>query len=140
MKISEKWLTMALLFLSGGMIYWFPFFTDIFYVPVEEAFGFSNTQIGILLSTFGAVSMLTYVPGGWLADRFSPRKLITIALVTTALGGLPSLSISIRVSSPWADIIAVSNNAKIILLRTLLISTMIISGMPQSYAWYRDVR
>jgi nitrate/nitrite transporter NarK len=32
--------------------------------------------------------MLSYFPGGFLADRFSARKLITFSLIATALGGL----------------------------------------------------
>ena len=83
----EKWLTMGLLCLSGSVIFWLPLFSDIFYIPMQNAFGFTKTQMGLLLSTFGAVSLIAYFPGGWLADRFSPRKLITTALVITALAG-----------------------------------------------------
>ena len=54
---------------------------------MQEAFGFSKTQMGILMSVFGFVSMITYFPGGWLADRFAPRKLITVALLATGLAG-----------------------------------------------------
>ena len=87
MTITEKWLTMVLLCLSGSVIFWLPLFSDIFYIPMQNAFGFTKTEMGILLSTFGAVSLLAYFPGGWLADRFSPRKLITIALLITAFAG-----------------------------------------------------
>jgi len=52
-------------------MYWLPFLSEIFYVPMQDAFGFSKTQIGILLSTFGFVSLVTYIPGGWLADRIA---------------------------------------------------------------------
>jgi nitrate/nitrite transporter NarK len=97
---------MVLLCVSGSTIFWFPFFSEIFYVPMEEAFGFSKTQMGILMSTFGAVSMIAYVPGGWLADHFSSRKLITIALVITALGGfvfstIPSFLICLILYGSW---------------------------------------
>ena len=106
MTVVEKWLTMGLLCLSGSVIFWLPLFSDIFYIPMQNAFGFTKTQIGLLLSTFGAVSLIAYFPGGWLADRFSPRKLITIALVITALAGfvfstLPSFEICLILFGIW---------------------------------------
>jgi sugar phosphate permease len=106
MTVAEKWLTMGLLCLSGSVIFWLPLFSDIFYVPMQNAFGFTKTQMGLLLSTFGAVSLIAYFPGGWLADRFSPRKLITIALVTNALTGfifstLPSFEICLILFGIW---------------------------------------
>jgi len=106
MTLTDKWLTMGLLCLSGSVIFWLPLFSDIFYIPMQNAFGFTKTQMGILLSTFGAVSLLAYFPGGWLADRFLPRKLITIALVITAVAGfifstLPSFEICLILFSIW---------------------------------------
>jgi sugar phosphate permease len=97
---------LGLLCLSGSVIFWLPLFSDIFYIPMQNAFGFTKTQMGILLSTFGAVSLIAYFPGGWLADRFSTRKLITIALVITALAGfvfstLPSFETCLILFAIW---------------------------------------
>ncbi|MBT4591939.1 MAG: MFS transporter [Porticoccaceae bacterium] len=83
-----RWLTMVLLCLSGGTIYLLPFLREIYYIPIQQAFGYSNTQMGILFSLFGLASMLSYFPGGWLADRYSPRKLIFFSLLGVGLGGL----------------------------------------------------
>ncbi len=106
MTVIDKWLTIILLCLSGSIIYFLPFFSETYYVPMKDAFGFSNTQMGILLSTFGTVSLLAYVPGGWLADRFSPRKLISVALFITALAGfvfstIPSFEICMVLYGIW---------------------------------------
>ncbi|MCP4271508.1 MAG: MFS transporter [Gammaproteobacteria bacterium] len=106
MTIIDKWLTIILLCLSGSIIYFLPFFSETYYVPMKDAFGFSNTQMGILLSTFGTVSLLAYIPGGWLADRFSPRKLISIALFITAMAGfifstIPSFEICVLLYGIW---------------------------------------
>jgi len=106
MTVIDKWLTIILLCLSGSIIYFLPFFSETYYVPMKDAFGFSNTQMGILLSTFGTVSLLAYIPGGWLADRFSPRKLISIALFITALAGfifstIPSFEICMVLYGIW---------------------------------------
>jgi len=106
MKKVEKWLTMVLLCLSGSIIYWLPFLSEIYYVPMQDAFGFSKTQIGVLLSIFGLVSLISYFPGGWLADRIAPRTLISTALVITSVGGFvfatfPSFEICILLHGLW---------------------------------------
>ena len=83
-----RWLIMVLLCLSGGTIYLLPFLREIYYIPIQQAFEYTNTQMGILFSVFGLASMLSYFPGGWLADQYSPRKLISLSLLGVGLGGL----------------------------------------------------
>ena len=73
---------------------------------MQDAFGFSNTQLGVLSSTFGFTSLIGYFPGGWLADRFSSRKLISVALVITAAGAfvfltMPSFEICVLLFGLW---------------------------------------
>jgi len=97
---------MVLLCLSGSIIYWLPFLAEIYYVPMQDAFGFSKTQLGLLLSAYGTASLITYFPGGWLADRVSPRKLMSTALVITAAGGFvfatyPSFEICLFLHGLW---------------------------------------
>ena len=53
-----------------------------------DVFGFTNTQLGDLFAVYGLTAMLSYFPGGALADRFSARSLMSISLAATALGGL----------------------------------------------------
>ncbi len=106
MTISDKWLTMGLLCVSGSIIYFLPYFSETYYVPMKDAFGFSNTEMGLLMSTFGFVSLFGYIPGGWLADRYSPRKLISTALLVTALAGfifstMPSFKITLMIYGIW---------------------------------------
>ena len=106
MTFAEKRLTMVLLCLSGSIIYWLPFISETFYVPMQDAFGFSKTQLGVLSSTFGFLALITYFPGGWLADRISPRKLISVALAITAAGGFvfsttPSFEVCVLLFGLW---------------------------------------
>jgi len=58
------------------------------------------------MSVFGTTAMISYFPGGWLADRISPRKLITISMLSTGIAGLyfvsfPSYPLSIVVHAFW---------------------------------------
>jgi nitrate/nitrite transporter NarK len=108
---ADKWLTMFLLCLSGSVVYWQPFFSDIYYVPMQNAFGFSNTQIGMLMSVFGTTSLIGYFPGGWLADRFSPRKLICSALLIISAGSfvfstIPSFAVCVFLYAMWGLAVA----------------------------------
>ena len=48
----------------------------------------SYYEIGMLSSTFGFTSLMSYAPGGWLADRYPARKLMGTALAISGLGGL----------------------------------------------------
>ncbi len=106
MSTAEKILTMVLLCLSGSLMYWMPFFSEIFYVPMQDAFGFSKTQLGLLSSIFGATSLIGYFPGGWLADRISSRKLISAALLITAAGSsifstIPTFEVCVLLYAIW---------------------------------------
>ncbi len=78
---------LALLCLAGATIYTFPFLRYSYYDPMREALGVTHTQMGILQSLNGITSTLGYIPGGWLADRYSPRLLLSISLIATGLSG-----------------------------------------------------
>ena len=79
---------MVVLCISASSIFWAPFLREVYYIPMQDAMNLSNTQMGMLMGVFGGVGLLTYFPGGWLADRVSPRKLITLSLIATGISGL----------------------------------------------------
>ncbi len=92
--------------LSGGIIFTLPFLQEVYYIPIAQAFSLSNTEVGSLMSAFGITSLICYFPGGWLADRISPRKLITASLLATGGAGLyfatlPSYKISLAIHAFW---------------------------------------
>jgi nitrate/nitrite transporter NarK len=106
MSTLRRWLIMACLSLSGGLIYLLPFLREVYYLPLQKALQISNTQLGVLMSVFGFVALLSYFPGGWLADRVSPRKLITFSMLATGLPGFyfatfPSYHASIAIHGFW---------------------------------------
>jgi len=106
MRTIRRWVMMACLCLSGGLIFMLPFLREVYYIPLQKALNLSNTQLGVMMSVFGATSLLTYFPGGWLADRISSRKLITLSMLATGLAGIyfatfPSYPLSIAVHGFW---------------------------------------
>ena len=79
---------MIALVTAGEMIFSLPYHLTRYFRPtVREVFNFSNTDLGDIFVPYGIIAMLAYFPGGILADRFPPRKLMTFALVATGLGG-----------------------------------------------------
>ena len=106
MSVVRHWLIMTVLSFSGGIIFLLPFLQEVYYIPLADALGLNNTEVGSLMSVFGTTSLIVYFPGGWLADRVSPRKLITFSLFTTGAIGLyfatfPSYTISLVIHAVW---------------------------------------
>ena len=52
-----------------------------------DVFNVTHLEVGTLFSTYGIVAFLSYLYGGILADRYSPRKLLSASLVLTSFGG-----------------------------------------------------
>lgn len=44
---------------------------------LKEEFALSQTELGVVFTAFTLAYALFQVPGGWLADRFGPRKILT---------------------------------------------------------------
>jgi sugar phosphate permease len=57
-----------------------------FEISVLEAFRITASDLGELYSLLGFVFAVSYIPSGWLADRFQPRRLMSFSLV--AVGAL----------------------------------------------------
>jgi sugar phosphate permease len=52
---------------------------------ISHEFGFSKATMGVIFSAFVWAYALCQVPGGWLGDRFGPRKVLTVIMVYRAL-------------------------------------------------------
>ena len=88
-KNSPRWLIIFCLILAGEMIFSLPFHVPRFFRPtLLEVLNMSNTEFGDAFVLYGIMAMLSYLPGGMIADRVSARKLIAFSLVATALGGV----------------------------------------------------
>ncbi len=111
MSVVRRWVVMVVLGLSGGIIFFLPFLRESFYKPLGEALSLNNTELGVMMSVFGFASMISYFPGGWIADRVSPRKLIASSCLATGGLGLyfatfPGYTISIVIHACWGILIS----------------------------------
>ena len=85
----HRYVTMLALIIAGEIVFGLPFHTARFFRPtLLEVFGFTNTQLGDLFAIYGVTAMISYFPGGALADRFPARSLLTASLFATGAGGL----------------------------------------------------
>jgi len=52
---------------------------------VQQQFGLSDADLGWLDSAFMATYSLGQIPAGWAADRFGPRRMLTVIMTTWSL-------------------------------------------------------
>lgn len=87
-KKFHKYLVLFILATGEGIIYQLPYIRETFYVPLQNALGLSNQEMGILSSGYATMATISYFLGGIIADRFSPRKLLTFSFLTSGILGL----------------------------------------------------
>ena len=84
-KKQNKWITFIIICLTTGVITELPYLRWALYEPLREFLGQSNTQFGMSASLFGLLSMILYIPGGWVADRFSHKTLFAVSSIGCGL-------------------------------------------------------
>ncbi len=62
-----------------------PYIQYTFYTPLQEGLGVSHEQLGNLLSLYSLACLVAYIPGGWIADRFSLRNILIISMAANIL-------------------------------------------------------
>lgn len=85
----ERVTFMMALIVAGEAVFALPFHVARFFRPsVLQVLELTNTELGAAQAVYGVVAMLAYFPGGPLADRFPARRLLTVSLLMTSIGGL----------------------------------------------------
>ncbi len=86
-KLRRNIWRLVLITAAGSVIYGLPYFRSYYYDAYLETYHLTNTQMGMFGSMFGILGMISYLFGGVVADMFSPRKLMSVSMVLTGLGG-----------------------------------------------------
>jgi len=97
---------LALIVIAAGAIYPLLYLRQNFEISILESFNITQTQLRYCSSMLGLIFVITYLPSGWLADRFSSRKLLAYSLLATALLGvwfstMPSYSSLLVIYGAW---------------------------------------
>lgn len=82
----KRYIQFLLLLLAAGAIYPILYLRQNFETTILSSFHITSIELGEFYTVLGIVYAVTYLPSGWLADRFSPKLLIAFSLF--AVGGL----------------------------------------------------
>lgn len=86
---AQKIATLLTLIFAGEAIFFLPFvLARIFRPTLLRVYEITNLELGACFSVYGIVAMVSYFFGGPLADRYSSRNLMSIALIATGVGGI----------------------------------------------------
>lgn len=88
MQPKNKVTSMFALIIAGEAIFLLPFILMRVFKPViRDAFLISDAQIGEAQALYGLTAVVSYFFGGFIADKWEPKKLLSLSLFLTAIGG-----------------------------------------------------
>ncbi len=102
----QRYIKLGVLVIIAGNVYPLIYLRQNFQLTILESFGITGTQLGQMYAMLGVLYMVTYLPSGWLADRVSPRTLMSFSLAFAGLLGLwfstmPSFGSLIVIFAGW---------------------------------------
>lgn len=80
LSAKSRYIKLAVLVIIAGNIYPLIYLRQNFEISMLESFGISAKELGQCYAMLGALYLVTYLPSGWLADRISPRTLMSFSL------------------------------------------------------------
>ncbi|HCT6316224.1 TPA: MFS transporter [Proteus mirabilis] len=83
----NKWGKLCFLILCGGTIFKLSSMKDVFYVPMQQDWGLSNTQIGFGFTIYAIIQTIGLFSSLYIADRFSKKILLPAGLIGVGLCG-----------------------------------------------------
>lgn len=86
-KLQKNLFAILIVSVGGAIIYGLPYFRYDYYDAYLKVYNLTNTQMGVFGSIFGIFGMISYLFGGYVADRVSIKKILVFSLVGTGLGG-----------------------------------------------------
>nr|WP_237075712.1 MFS transporter [Proteus mirabilis] len=73
--------------MGGGTIFKLSSMKDVFYVPMQQDWGLSNTQIGFGFTIYAIIQTIGLFSSLYIADRFSKKILLPAGLIGVGLCG-----------------------------------------------------
>lgn len=94
MPKQNKALSIFALIVAGEAVFLLPFILMRVFRPIiREAFVITDLEIGKAQALYGITAMISYIFGGFFADKMEARKLLAASLILTALGGFWMITI-----------------------------------------------
>ena len=85
MNAFKKWLALFVLSFGYASMFTLPYAKYVFYDPMMTALQCTNFELGAMVSVYVTIGIFTFIPGGWVADRFPARTTISVSLVAQGL-------------------------------------------------------
>ena len=84
----KRYFQFFLVVLAAGSIYPLIYLRGAYQETILDVFGITVQQLNGIYTALGLAFVIGYFPSGWLADKFSSKKLIFISLLACGLAGL----------------------------------------------------
>ena len=102
----KKYLIIFIIASGTTVMYSLPYLKSTFYDPMRAALGLDHQQLGNLISMYGILATILYFPGGFLADKFSAKKLLSFSPISSGALGLyfatfPSYAMLLFIFAAW---------------------------------------
>ena len=113
-SLRTKYIWVAVITMST-IVYLIPYTYLDFYNPFLEAFQITDGQSGKIMTFFGLTAAPGYFIGGWLADKFNPKKLVVVST-------FPHHATGIQTPMEWSLSVGKTNQCTALFQSTDLLS------------------
>ncbi len=79
-KNTKRFLLLFALGIAYGFMYVMPYMKSSFYDQMMAAMGCTNEQLGALMTYYTIALTISYLPGGWIGDKFNPKPVLAISV------------------------------------------------------------
>ncbi|MGG1685648.1 MFS transporter [Pseudalkalibacillus sp. NRS-1564] len=102
----KRYFQFMLIVLAAGAIFPLIYLRTNYQGTILEVYGMSLSQLNSIFSVLGVAFIIGYFPSGWISDRFSAKKLISVSLFFVGLAGIwfaqvPSYPVVILIFAIW---------------------------------------
>jgi MFS family permease len=98
LSAGRRWFLLILASIGSSIIYAPAYLKAVFYDPLQQALGVTNTELGAVFGAYAITALICYLPSGILADKIRMRTLSSVGFISTAVltfvyAMLPSLTV-----------------------------------------------
>ena len=84
-KNVKRFLLLFALGVAYGFMYVMPYMKSSFYDQMIAAMGCTNAQLGSLMTYYTIALTISYLPGGWIGDKFNPKPVLLASISASCL-------------------------------------------------------
>lgn len=81
----KRFLLLFALGIAYGFMYVMPYMKSSFYDQMIAAMGCTNEQLGSLMTYYCIACTISYLPGGWIGDKFNPKPVLLFSIFGQAV-------------------------------------------------------